>query len=488
MTKVLNTTPGVSTDANQGEGGIWQTGAGLASDGSQLFFLVANGDYNPNVGNYGDSFLKVTPDTSTPAAPHLTGYGLNVTGSFTPFNEQSLADADADLGSGGVVVLPDQPGPYPHEVIGAGKAGVIYVVNRDNLGGHTTTVDNVIQTVGQGHGNFNSPAYFNSAIYYHAVGDVLKRYTLTNGLLSAAPASQGTITYSGQGATPSLSSNGTANGIVWDVQFDGTHQVLHAYDATSLAELYNSNQNIARDQMGVGVKFIVPTVADGHVFVGSSGSLSVYGLVTPPTTAPAAPSNLTATAIGTSTVNLAWVDNSNNEAGFKIERSGGQRQLHSNRRRQRQRHELQRHDRHRQHDLLLPHPGNQCDRRFGVYQSVGHRGDPGGHRRGQRVSLRCRYRRKRDRLRKRQQWHIDRRAACDLGQPREDRRIVPWVHRRRHLQPGRLAVGSQPNNRPVPDPGFDEHLGRLGENDTTRQRDALASSRGHRRRASRRRQ
>ena len=166
-----------------------------------------------------------------------------------------------------------------------------------------------------------SPAYFSGSIYYHAVGDVLKRFSLTNGMLSAAPAAQSTITYFNQGSTPSVSSNGTANGIVWDVQWDASHQVLHAYDATTLAELYNSNQVPARDQEDAGVKFITPTIADGEVFVGTSDSLRVYGLLVPVTTPPAAPSNLTATAVNASTVSLAWVDNSNNESGFEIDRS-----------------------------------------------------------------------------------------------------------------------------------------------------------------------
>ncbi len=320
VTKVLNTTPGPSTDANKGEGGIWQTGSGLASDGSRFYFLVGNGDFNAAVGNYSDSFLQVTPDNSIATAPHLNGYGLDVTDYFTPYNEQSLADADADLGSAGVVVLPDQPGSFPHEVIGGGKEGIIYVVNRDNMG-HKGAVDNVIQKVSLGHGNFNSPAYFNSAIYYHAVGDVLKKFTLTNGLLSAAPSAQSTTSYGGQGATPSISSNGTANGIVWDLEFNGSHEVLHAYNAGTLVQLYNSNQNVARDQMGTGVKFTLPTVADGHVFVGSSGALTIYGLVNPPTTASTAPSGLAATPVSASAINLTWIDNSNNESGFKIERS-----------------------------------------------------------------------------------------------------------------------------------------------------------------------
>ncbi len=277
LLKVFNTTPNVNanSDANEGEGGIWQTGGGLAFDGTRLYVETANGDFDPSIGDYSDSFLAIAPDNSTAASPHLTGYGLDVSDYFTPFNEQSLADADADLGSGGLLLLPDQPGAHPHELLGGGKQGTIYLIDRDTMGNFNAGFDNVVQKVSVGHGFFNSPAYFNGAIYYHAVGDVLKEYTLTNGLLSAAPTATGhdsngvAITYSSQGATPSISSNGTANGIVWDVQWSGSHEVLHAYDATTLAELYNSNQNATRDQLGVGVKFIVPTVADGHVFVGA---------------------------------------------------------------------------------------------------------------------------------------------------------------------------------------------------------------------------
>jgi hypothetical protein len=326
MVSVMNTTPNidpVQPDNAEGEGGIWGSGAGPASDGSHLYVETGNGDFNASVGDYSDSVLQVTPDASTPASPNLNGYGLSVTDYFTPYNEQALADADADLGSGGSMVLPDQTGTYPHELIAVGKQGFVYLINRDNMGTHTTTVDNVIQTVNLGNGMWGSPAYFNGSVYYHAVDDVLKRYSLTNGMLSAAPAAQSNVVYpTWPNPTPTVSANGTANGIVWDVQYDGSHQVLHAYDATTLAQLYNSSQNAARDQMDAGVKFITPTIADGQVFVGSSDALYIYGLIKPVTTpAGPAPSNLTAEAINSTTVQLNWIDNSDNESGFKIERS-----------------------------------------------------------------------------------------------------------------------------------------------------------------------
>jgi len=224
LVKVLNTTPNLlpggteNTGGAAGEGGIWMTGAGLASDGTNIFLLVGNGDFGTAQGDYGDSALKVTPDSSTSANPNINGYGMSVTDYFTPFNQQALANADEDLGSGGGIVLPDQPGPFPPEYIGSGKSGVIYLLNRDNMGGYNVSTDTgrVIQEVNLGNGNFDTAAYFNETVYYHGVNGVLKAYTLTNGMLSAAPSAQSTVSYngSGQGATPSISTNGAANGIV----------------------------------------------------------------------------------------------------------------------------------------------------------------------------------------------------------------------------------------------------------------------------------
>ncbi|HYO09862.1 MAG TPA: LamG-like jellyroll fold domain-containing protein, partial [Tepidisphaeraceae bacterium] len=318
MVSVFNTTPNNDTDTYEGEGGIWQSGAGLTSDGTHLYVETGNGDFNPAVHAYSDSVLKLAPTAGT----NPNGSGMSLVDYFTPYNEQALADADADLGSAGAIALPDQPGQYPHLLAAIGKQGIIYLLNRDDLGQHSPTTDRVVQKVNLGKGFWGSPAYFNQSLYYHAVNDVLKRFSLSNGLLSAAPAAQSTVNYpTWPGATPSVSANGTANGIVWDVQFETARQVLHAYDATTLVELYNSKQNAARDQMGGGVKFITPTIADGRVFVGSSGELTIYGLIQPVTTPPAMPSNFAATAQTATSVKLTWVDDADNESGFKIERS-----------------------------------------------------------------------------------------------------------------------------------------------------------------------
>jgi Concanavalin A-like lectin/glucanases superfamily len=329
LTKVLNTTPNDGSDAHEGEGGIWQSGNGLSSDGTHLYVMTGNGDFQTNIGDYGDSFLEITPDNSTQPT-NLNGHGLSITDSFTPFNEQSLSDADTDLGSGGTMFLPDQPGPYPHLLIGSGKQGVIYVINRDGMGGFTAGTDNVVQKVNLSHGTWSSPAYFNNTIYEHASGDVLKAFSLVNGVLSSAPVAQGGTAYGFPGATPSVSSNGDANGIVWDVEYASTsgtltHAILRAYNAvpngTTLAELYNSSQNVARDQLNAPVKFVTPMIANGKVYVGTTGGLAVFGLLSPPSAAPPVPTNLMASAPAALQIKLTWTDTATTEQWFKIERS-----------------------------------------------------------------------------------------------------------------------------------------------------------------------
>jgi hypothetical protein len=286
---VFNSTPNSSilkygTDA--GEGGIWMSGGGLAVDtNNNLYFEMANGIFNATNGSagteYGDCFMKLS-----------TTNGLAVADYFTPWNQFDLQAQDTDLGSGGLLILPDQPGNYPHELLGAGKQGQIYVLNRDQFTtgnkhfNATGVFDFVVQTnLGQiiGSGSFDTPAYFNNRIYYAGSGDKLKFFSVSNGLISATAVSTSSRTFNSKGATPSVSANGTNNGIVWALQMPtslGNPATLVAYNATNLTtELYNSANNAARDQLGAGVKFAVPTVADGKVFVGSANSVSVFGLL-----------------------------------------------------------------------------------------------------------------------------------------------------------------------------------------------------------------
>jgi len=267
----FNTTP------NGSEGGIWQSGAALAAgiDGD-IYCLTGNGTFDPALDNYGDSFLKLA----------LTGAGLEVADYFTPYNQQQMADFDGDLGSGGALVLPDSVGSpaHPHLLVGSGKEGTIYLVDRDNLGHFNPTNDSqIVQALsGAVISTFSLPAYFNNQLYYAAQGDFLKAFTFANGLLVSSPVSQSLSTFGFPGATPAVSANGANDGIVWVVQADtapyGGRGTLHAYDAADLSrELYNSSQAAARDDPGGAIKFSVPTVANGKVYVSGASRLSVFG-------------------------------------------------------------------------------------------------------------------------------------------------------------------------------------------------------------------
>jgi hypothetical protein len=286
---VFNTTPNATTGtfgANAAEGGIWMGGGGLCVDNnSNLFFEVGNGSFsatnNSGGTDFGDSFIKLT-----------TTNGLAVADYFTPWNQSTLQANDTDLGSGGLLLLPDQSGTFPHEMLGAGKQGQIYVINRDqfttgnNHFDRTNVFDFIVQTnLGKIGASFDTPAYFNGRIYYASSGDNLKAIALANGALAGNTIlTNKNRTFNFPGATPSISANGTNNGIVWTIQMPatlGAAGTLVACNATNFTtELYNSGQASGnRDQLGAGVKFAAPTVADGKVFVGTSNSVSVFGLL-----------------------------------------------------------------------------------------------------------------------------------------------------------------------------------------------------------------
>ncbi len=282
----FNTTPNstiAGSGANAGEGGIWMGGGGLSVDANtNLFFEVGNGVFtatnNSGGTEYGDSFMKLS-----------TTNGLAVADYFTPWNQQTLANNDTDVGSSGLLLLPDQPGPFPHLLLGAGKEGKVYVINRDQMttnNNHydsTNNVDFVRQLVpGQIGGSFDTPAYFNGRIYYAGSGNQLKAFSLTGGLLSTTPVSTGTRTYGFPGATPSVSANGTEGGVVWALQ-NANPAVLAAYNPTNLTtEIYNTAQAAGnRDRLANAVKFSLPAIANGKVYVGNQSSVSVLGLLDP---------------------------------------------------------------------------------------------------------------------------------------------------------------------------------------------------------------
>lgn len=269
---VFNTTP------NGGLGGFWQAGSAPAADASNNVYLATgNGTFDAVYGgvDFGDSIIKLA----------LGSGNLSLLDYFTPSDEGFLFAFDVDLGSGGVLLLPDEPGTYPHLLVQAGKEGAIYLVNRDKMGGfnrvnNSQIVQYLPSAVG---GMWSMPAYWNSYVYFWGAGDVLKAYTLSGGLLSNTPVGRGNRNVGFPGSTPSVSASGNANGIVWAIESDqyaaGGPGVLRAYDATDLFELYNSSNNGTRDLPGGAVKFTVPTVANGKVYVGAVRQVSVYGLL-----------------------------------------------------------------------------------------------------------------------------------------------------------------------------------------------------------------
>lgn len=274
---VLNIVP------NGSEASFWNSGAGLAVDSAgNIYQLAANGTFDstlnangfPAQGDFGNAFLKLS----------MTNNKLAVTDYFALFNTASESNSDTDLGSGGAMVLPDltdATGTVRHLAVGAGKDGNIYVVDRDNMGKFNSNANNIYQQLTGAIGaEFGAPAFFNATIFYGGVSDKLKSFSVTNAKLSSNPASQSSNTFPYPGTTPSISANGNTNGIVWAAE-NGSTAVLHAYDANNLAnELYNSNQAAnGRDHFGTGNKFIVPTVANGKVYVGTTNGIGVFGLL-----------------------------------------------------------------------------------------------------------------------------------------------------------------------------------------------------------------
>jgi len=285
---IFNTTPNSTIGdfgTNAGESGIWMTGSGPAVDASDnLYFSTGNGCFNAFNGfggtEYGDTFLKLS-----------TVHGMSVADYFTPYNQGFLGSNDLDIGSGGILLVPKQPGPVPYVMMGGGKPGVLYVINQEQFtagNNHYNTdgdSDAVLQTIALNGDIYSTPAYFNGMVYVTPANDVTAAFSISNGLLSLPASSIGSRTYPFPGATASVSANGKNDGIVWMIE-RANPATLVADNANDIAsELYNSEQAGTRDQLPAGTKFAVPTIADGRVFVGGHLALSVFGLL-PPTNEP----------------------------------------------------------------------------------------------------------------------------------------------------------------------------------------------------------
>ena len=285
ITSVLNVAMDAAGSGYASQGpSIWMSGGGPAADSAgNVYVLTANGRFEttlsatgfPTGGDYGNSFVKVTSSSGT----------LAVADYFTMSAEIAESSNDDDLGSGGVMLLPDLTdanGTVRQLAVGAGKDGNMYVVDRNNMGKFTSVGNNIWQqlTGVLGSGVWATPAYFNSRIYYGPQGGSLMAFSVTNALLSSSPTSQTSRPFGYPGTFPVVSANGTANAIVWAYE-NTSPAVLHAYAAANLAnELYNSSQaSNGRDQFGAGNKYIVPVVADGKVFVATTNSVAVFGLL-----------------------------------------------------------------------------------------------------------------------------------------------------------------------------------------------------------------
>jgi hypothetical protein len=288
------TTPNSDTahfGVNAGEAGVWMGGGGLCVDANtNLYFETGNGSFTATNGSggteYGDSFVRLS-----------TTNGLKVADYFTPWNQNAMGGpgADGDLGSGACMLVPDQAGTNLHLIVGGGKYGIFYVLNRDQMTTNNTHYNATVSTdpILQGFSfTTNStvtrfmtgPAYFNGAVYFTSWNDKIKRYPIVNGVLSRTPTA-GPRTFAFPACTPVVSGNFTNNGIVWSMAWVtyNTPSVLVAYNATNVAtEIYNTTQAAGnRDILTNGVKFATPMVANGKVYAGATYAVHVFGLTDP---------------------------------------------------------------------------------------------------------------------------------------------------------------------------------------------------------------
>lgn len=266
---VLNVSPDGS------EGGIWLSDTGPAADvEGNLYVPTGNGTFNANSGghDYGDSVLK------------LDGSSLAIRDYFTPHEQERISEADADVGSSGPTLLPDQPGPHRHLLLQPTKDSTIYVIDRDRMGKFQNDSDALLQTVKMPGGGYGAMAYWNGHVYFAASDDYLRDYSIKDGHLSLHASS---ITkFQNPGATPSISADGNKNSIVWAIATkvwnggDDKPAVLYAFNANNLDKpIYTSEENRVRDRAALAARFVIPVVINGKVYFGTRSEVEVYGLL-----------------------------------------------------------------------------------------------------------------------------------------------------------------------------------------------------------------
>ncbi len=269
---VFNTSPDATDSA------IWQGDAGPAADkNGNVFIVTGNGEFDAanNGRDYGDSVLKLSSE----------GNGLTLRDYFTPSNQRQLNERDNDLGSSGAVLLPDQPGPHPHLLVTAGKEGKIYLIDRDHMGKYQPGDDpHAVQTISASHGAFGAMAYWNQNVFFIGSENRLQDFAVDHGQLKLK--ATGPNRFLDSGAIPVISSDGTQNAILWAASSKnwdeppGRPAILYAYDAADVNRaLYNTEQNGARDRAGVALRFAMPTVVNGKVYLGAKDEVDVYGLL-----------------------------------------------------------------------------------------------------------------------------------------------------------------------------------------------------------------
>jgi outer membrane protein assembly factor BamB len=285
-------------NANGHHGGVWMGGGAPAVDASgDIYLFVADGTFDANNGgpNYGESAVRMKID----------GNSFDIVDYFTPYNQNCFEDFDLDLGSGAPTILPDNQGTaaHPHLLVGGSKEGRLYLLDRDNLGkfnaGGNTQIPSsyLINNAPCEAGNFGAsdnttkriysqPAYWNGRVYVATANGNLKSFSIAGGTLALSAESGNT--FADRSPVATVSASGNTNGIVWGLEYVCASEgggacsgegLLHAYDATTLNEIWNSDMNGAQDALGSGMTFLVPIIINGKVYAAHQSGIAVFGLL-----------------------------------------------------------------------------------------------------------------------------------------------------------------------------------------------------------------
>jgi len=260
---------------------IWDGGGGPASDANgNVYAVTGNGNYDGTI-NFSESTFRLSP----------TGALLDW---FTPFNANVLDANDVDMGSAGAIILPDSVGSaaHPHLLLATGKVAILYLLDQNNMGKFNATTNNDVQevipvpppnTTQLDGGNYAVPAYWNGNIYTTGQNFPLSQFHIANGVIATPQFARSANTFPPRGGVPAVSSSGTTNGIVWIIDYtawkSGGPLILDAYDATNVGTMLYSSPSSGAGAAGFAVKFTVPTVANGKVYVGGQSTITVFGLL-----------------------------------------------------------------------------------------------------------------------------------------------------------------------------------------------------------------